>query len=137
MRWSDIKARPTDRKLREFAAAGAVVSVALAVWQAVSGHFALAAALLSIALVAAAVGFWKPRWLAPFFTAAIIVTFPLAWIVSLAVLALMFYGLLTPLAVLFRLFGRDALNRRPRPEQDSYWQEKPAANDPGRYLRQF
>jgi hypothetical protein len=71
------------------------------------------------------------------FTAAMIVTFPFAWIVSLVVLAIIFYGLITPLALLFRLLGRDALGRQHRPEQDTYWQEKPATQHPRRYLRQY
>jgi hypothetical protein len=137
MRWSEITARPTSRKLREFAAASVVATLALAVWQFASGNVALAAGLLAAAVIAAGVGYCKPRWLAPVFTAAMIVTFPFAWIVSLVVLAIIFYGLITPLAVLFRLLGRDALSRQLRPEQDSYWQEKPASQDPRRYLRQY
>ena len=66
-----------------------------------------------------------------------LIVLPIAWTVSLLVLAAVFYGLLTPLGLMFRLMGRDVLDRRPDPEQDTYWQGKPAAESPRRYLRQY
>lgn len=137
MRWSDVTSRPSDRKLREFAAASFVVATALAGWQLAGGKVAVATVLFTAAVLAAGVGYARPRWLAPVFTAAMIVTFPLAWVVSLVVLAIIFYGLFAPLALLFRLLGRDALNRQHRPDQDSYWQVKPTDTNPRRYLRQY
>ena len=137
MFWSEITARPTDRKLREFAAASAFLCIALAIWQIARGNAWMVGALLLIALAATGMALWRPRWLGPLFTAALIVTFPLAWAVSLAVLAIAFYGLITPLALFFRLIGRDVLERRPRPDEDSYWQAKPPAERPQRYLQQY
>ena len=137
MFWSEITARPTDRKLREFAAAGAIVCCGLAAWQVARGNAWMVGALLLIALAATGMALWRPRWLGPLFTAALIVTFPLAWTVSLAVLAIAFYGLITPLALFFRLIGRDVLDRRPRPDEDSYWQAKPPAERLQRYLQQY
>jgi hypothetical protein len=137
MRWYDAIARPTDRKLREFAATAAVVCLALAIWQLASGNAWLGGALLLLALAAMGVAFWRPRWLSPTLTVALVLTFPLAWTVSLAVLAIVFYGLITPLALFFRLTGRDVLDRHPRQDQDSYWRAKPSAEHPRRYLQQY
>ena len=137
MRWSDVSRPPTDRKLREFAAVGALVCAALAVWQGFNGHLVLAGVLTAILMTAIAVGVWKPRWLAPVFIAAMVVTFPIAWLVSLLTLAAIFYGLIAPTGLVFRLFGRDVLDRRMRPEQNSYWQQNPSAENPRRYLRQY
>jgi hypothetical protein len=137
MRWSDATARPTDRKLREFAAASAALCLALAIWRFTSGNTWIVGAWLLIAATAIGVACWRPRWLAPLFTAAMIVTFPLAWAVSLALLALVFYLVITPLALVFRVTGRDALTRRPQPDQASYWQAQPPAEQPQRYLQQY
>jgi hypothetical protein len=137
MRWSDALARPTDRKLREFAAASVVVCLPLAIWQLARGNGWLGGLLAVIAIAAAIVAAWQPRWLAPVFTAAMIATFPLAWALSLAVLALVYFGLITPLAILFRLLGRDALSRRIDQNRSSYWQPQPPADKPRRYLRQY
>lgn len=137
MHWSEVTKRPTDRQLREFAAVGALVCSALAVWHVWSGNLVLAGVLSAVLLSTIAAGIFRPRWLAPVFTAAMIVAFPIAWTVSLLVLAAVFYGLLTPVGLLFRLIGRNTLDRHSDPKQDSYWQEKPAAENPRRYLRQF
>jgi hypothetical protein len=66
-----------------------------------------------------------------------ILTFPVAWAVSTLLLAIVFYGLITPLGLLFRLIGRDPLDRSFKSDKDSYWQEKPAAENSRRYLQQF
>jgi hypothetical protein len=57
--------------------------------------------------------------------------------VTLVMLAIMFYLILTPVGWLFRLRRRDALQLRREPERNSYWvtrNETPAAE---RYLKQF
>ena len=49
---------------------------------------------------------------------------------------LLLYGLLfTPIALFFRMTGRDVLDRR-RPATASYWKPKPAARDKRAYFRQ-
>jgi len=138
MRWSDVTTAPTDRKLREFAAIAAIVLAALAGWQmaARDGLF-LAAGYVAAAAIVGLIGLARPRWLAPLFSLWMIIAFPLAWLVSLLVLAAIFYGLITPLGLLFRLLGRDPLDRAWRGGHDSYWKEKPAPQSPERYLRQF
>jgi hypothetical protein len=137
MRWSDVTTAPTDRTLRQFAALLTAAGLALAVWQGVRGGGS--AVLVGAAAVASFgfVGLVRPRWLAPLFVGWMVVAFPVGWLVSTLVLLVLFYGLVTPVALFFRLVGRDALDRRLAPGQNSYWEEKPAAGEPSRYLRQF
>ena len=138
MQWSEVITRPTDRKLREFAAIGAVLCIALAIWQGVSnGNLLLLGVYVALAGGVGIVGIVRPRWLGPIFTGWMILTFPIAWTVSTLVLLLLFYGLITPIALLFRLLGRDALDRKLRPDQNSYWTVKPSKKHPRTYLRQF
>lgn len=66
-----------------------------------------------------------------------IAAFPLGWIVSLTLLALVYYLVVTPLGVASRLVGRDRLGLRPDAEQKSYWSSLEAAKDPRRYFRQY
>ena len=70
---------------------------------------------------------------------------PIGWTVTHLLLALIFYGLVTPLGVSMRLFGRDPLRirrknrRKPSPdsqEPDSYWTPHDPGGDTPRYLRQ-
>ena len=51
-------------------------------------------------------------------------------------LAVIFYCLFTPVAVLFKLLGRDVLGRRLQPAQETYWATKPQAKDVRSYFRQ-
>jgi hypothetical protein len=63
-------------------------------------------------------------------------TSPLAWAVSHLVLAVIYYGIISPIAVVMRLFGRDKLERRFEPAVNSYWIARDSGDDTARYLRQ-
>ena len=43
-----------------------------------------------------------------------VLAFPIGWTVSQVILLLMFYGLFTPIGLVFRLIGRDPLHRARR-----------------------
>ena len=43
-------------------------------------------------------------------------------IMNRVLMALLFYGLITPLAVLLRLLGRDLIQSQPDTHVNSYWQ---------------
>jgi hypothetical protein len=138
MRWSDVTAPPTDRKLREFAVVAAFILAILAAWRLlVPSGWLLAASYGIGAVIVGLIGLARPRWLAPVFSLWMIIAFPIAWLVSHLVLAVIYYGLITPLGVTFRLFGRDAQDRSWPGRQDTYWRDKPAADNSERYLKQF
>jgi hypothetical protein len=61
---------------------------------------------------------------------------PLSWAVSHLVMAVIYYGVITPTAVVMRLFGRDKLGRRFDPATSSYWVVRRAGDSIGRYFRQ-
>jgi hypothetical protein len=65
-----------------------------------------------------------------------IAAFPIGWAISHLVLAILYYGLFTPVAAVFRMTGRDELNLRRPVRSDSYWSPKSTANDAAEYLRQ-
>ena len=52
-------------------------------------------------------------------------------------MAVLFYGVFTPIGLFFRLIGRDPLHRRFQPEADTYWVARRPATDVRRYFRQF
>jgi hypothetical protein len=62
---------------------------------------------------------------------------PIGWTISHLVLAVVFYGVLTPIALVLRLAGRDPLERRFDRAAATYWVERPAEQDPKRAFRQF
>jgi len=137
MKWFHLPLKPTPRVLRQFAAAWLIFFLALAVVQLFLRHRATAAGVLSVVALIGLAGLLKPsavRWL---FMGATVAAFPIGWVVTQVVLAVMFYAVLTPLALVFRLRGRDELQLRPKPEQTSFWITRHPERDVRRYLKQF
>ena len=137
MKWSNLPLKPTPRVLRQFAAAWLVFFLAAAAQQMFLRRHATAAGVLgAIALIGLA-GLVKPsavRWL---FVGATVAAFPIGWVMTQVVLMVMFYAVLTPLALVFRWRGRDELQLRRRPGQTSFWMTRPPERDVRRYLKQF
>lgn len=138
MRWSEIQFRPDDRTVRQFAGLWIVFFGGIAVYQ---GCFrertTVALTLGAVAAVVGLIGLAVPRMIRPIYVAWMIAAFPIGWVVSHLILAIIFYGLFTLVALFFRLIGRDALQRGPHPELDSYYVPKPMPTDPALYLRQY
>ena len=138
MKWSELPLRPTPRILRQFAATLLVVLALVCLRHPALIHGASAGRWVIGALVLLGiVGLLKPatiRWL---FIGATVVTFPIGWAVTLLMLGLMFYLILTPVALVFRLLGRDELQLRRRPDQSSFWIKRGEPSEPERYLKQF
>jgi hypothetical protein len=61
---------------------------------------------------------------------------PVGWLVSHALLAVIYFGLLTPMALVMRLFGRDRLALRAGRGAASSWSEHDPGGDVARYFRQ-
>jgi hypothetical protein len=137
MKWSDLPLKPPRRTLRQFAAAWLVFFLAAASYQMlVRDRPAAGYVLGAIALIGLA-GLLKPlavRWL---FIGMTVVAFPIGWAMTQVILAVMFYLVLTPLALVFRWRGRDELQLRRKPGQSSFWITRGHPRDAGSYLKQF
>jgi len=125
MTWSDIPWQPTTRLLRQFAMLCVLMFTGLAVMQWWHERFILATVLAAIAAASGVVGAARPRWLGPVYVACMVLVFPLGWLVLNVCLAVVYFGMITPLACWFRLIGRDPLERRPHPDKETYLQTKP------------
>jgi hypothetical protein len=138
MKWTDIPLKPTPKMLRQFAAAALVFFLVIGARQYfVCGQHKIGVALGVLAVVIGVPGLIKPaavRWL---FVGWMVLAFPIGWLVSQIVLLLMYYLMFTPVAVLFRLRGRDPLCRRPAPGRSSYWTPKQTPQDVRSYFRQY
>ncbi|HLZ54979.1 MAG TPA: hypothetical protein VKS19_10905 [Verrucomicrobiae bacterium] len=137
MKWFHLPVKPTSRVLRQFAAAWLVFFLAVAAQQMFLRSRATAAGVLGAIALIGLIGLVKPsavRWL---FVGATVAAFPIGWVMTQVVLAVMFYGVLTPLALVFRWRGRDELQLRPKPEATSFWITRHPERDVRRYLKQF
>ena len=137
MQWSDVTTPPPAKTLRQFAGLCLVVFPALALWRVTRGQSdAIAAALAAAGVVVGLIGLVRPTAIRWVFTGWLILAFPIGWAVSRIALGLLFFGLITPVAFVFRLAGRDVLHRRRRPGA-SYWVTKARPADVREYFRQF
>ncbi|MFQ5913810.1 MAG: SxtJ family membrane protein [Nitrospinota bacterium] len=60
------------------------------------------------------------------------------WVNTRILLVIFFFLVITPTAVVARLFGKDLLSQRLDPDAESYWIPRKAEPfDPKSYLRQF
>jgi hypothetical protein len=135
--WEDIDRHPSDRKVRQFAVICCCVFSSLAAFQFAAGHRTSAISWLVAAAIVGGLGAFAPKLGRPVFIAFTIATFPIGWVVSWIVLAVIFYLIVTPLAMIFRLRGRDPLYLRETPEGASLWRERQEPEDDRQYFRQF
>ncbi len=137
MRMSDDPFAPSDRMVRQFAGLWVLIFGGVACRTFQSGHPFGALTLAVLALTVGPLGLVRPGAVRPVYVGWMRLTYPIGWAVSRLLLAGLFYGLFTPMALLFRVTGRDVLCRRPQVGKTTYWSAKATAPDPARYLRQF
>jgi hypothetical protein len=101
------------------------------------GNTILAVGFFALAATIGLVGLVMPRAIRPVFVASVVVTFPIGWVVSRLALAFLFYAVLTPIGLWFRLIGRDTLVLRHYPGRTTYWTSKPVVHDVRRYFQPF
>ena len=93
--------------------------------------------LVNIVLVIAGVaGSIWPAAVRQIFLTWTVITFPIGWMISHLVLALIFFGVFFPIGIAMKCFGYDPLQLRGK-NCDSYWVSLEAITDQERYFRQF
>ncbi len=66
-----------------------------------------------------------------------VITYPIGYVISHVVMALLFYGVITPVGLIMRLAGRDPLNRNFDRKVESYLEPHHQRKDKGSYFKQF
>ena len=137
MTWSSIPFDPTAKVLRQFAAAWLIVFMAYGICQYRHTHHELGITLVALAAVVGSLGLIKPgavRWI---FVGWMIIAFPIGWLISQVMLLTIFFLVLTPAGILFRLKGRDLLARKLSPGRSTFWTTKTIPKDVRSYFRQY
>ena len=134
-----INKNPTRRELNQF---GFIWLGFLAFFGLIAffkfGNPQVARWLWVAALVVPIVGWLVPAFMRLVFLGMSYLAWPIGFVVSHVVLAVVYYLVLTPIGLLTRLFGYDSMEKRFDSEAESYWIERSAeAADPKRYFRQF
>jgi hypothetical protein len=110
--------------------------VGILVWRA-TGSLSTPRYIWGIGVVLAAVYYAVPPLRRPIFAGWMYAAYPIGWVVSHVLLALIYFGLLTPIGKLMALVGYDPMERRFDRTAASYWIERERNTDTSRYFRQF
>src|SRR5688500_15892181 len=100
MRWSDLPLNPSDRTVREFAGLWCVVVGALAAWHGLVQENGSLGVIVGLVASLGPVGLLFPRAARPVFVTWVVVAFPIGWVVSRLLVVVLFFGLVTPVALL-------------------------------------
>jgi len=129
---------PDRKTLAEFAEAGMfVLGMVAAPLAYLKGQPRVAVAFWLAAMTLRILGLIRPDWLRPIFLGLTLATWPIGWVVGWVALAVLYFAIFTPIALLFRLIGRDALKRKFDPKAESYWEPYQPNRGIDRYLRPF
>ena len=135
----EINRDPSHRQIRQFAFIAlpgfCLVLAAIAMYR--FGSWPTAGSLIAAGVASIALGLVRPRWMRVVYIGWMWAAFPIGWLVSHALLAAIFYLVMTPIGLLRKIIGHDPLNRRFDREAETYWVPRPPESDPSRYFRQF
>jgi uncharacterized membrane protein YciS (DUF1049 family) len=138
---------PDERTLRQFgfiALFGFSVLALLAFFERAIFAFGLGQARPAVALTlgilsvcALAFSLLWPRGNWPLYVGLSVVTFPIGFVLSYVILAILFFLVIAPIGALLRVLGRDPLARGYDPSALSYFQKCRPARPKAHYFRQF
>ncbi len=139
MKWSEKHTNPDLKTLQQFGGLSfAFLSYGAYVQGYVKHQPNLAITLAALAVVMGVLALVKPAFIKPIFVGAMVVTFPIGFVVSKVLLGLIYYGLITPIALVFRVIGRDELFLKDkRATATTYWLPKVISTDSKRYFRMY
>jgi hypothetical protein len=131
-----INKDPSRRQLAVFGAAW-LVFLALSGWASWSrGRHMAAEVLWTVAAVVPLAGLFVPRFLRLVYLGLSYLTYPVGFVVSYVVLAVVYFLALAPIGLTMRLFRHDPLSRRLDPLAKSYWKPRNAAKSAEDYFNQ-
>lgn len=135
----EINWHPDRKELRTFAIAAmiAAILVSLLLYRFRGVGHQWVAVISSIGAAVFLAGFLYPGAIRVIYLGLILVTLPVGLLISFFLLATFYFGILTPLAIVFRLIGRDPLNREFDPDIGSYWITHHQPDNVDRYFNQF
>lgn len=134
----DLNLNPNRKELRQFSVA-LIVATALVgglLWWKL-GPNPWSQGLWIGGPIAGLLGLVVPIAIKPLFIALSVLAFPIGLVIGTLALAMVYYGLVTPIGLFFRIIGRDSLNRKFDPNASSYWIRRHPRPGAGRYFQQF
>jgi hypothetical protein len=143
----DLNLRPDEATLRQFGwialgGFGFLAAIAwfellifgfgLGPWRPwVAGFFALLAALAVLFSIV------YPKANLPIYVGLSVVAYPIGLVLANLIMGVLFYLLVTPVGLFFKITGRDSLRRKFEPEAATYWEQSKRDRPLESYFKQF
>lgn len=143
----ELDLKPDDRTLRQFgwiALGGFALLTGLAWFDLLIFSFGLGAAKVPLCATFAGIGIYAalaslvfPRANLPVYLGLTLIAFPIGFVLSYVIMGTLFYVLITPVGLLFRLTGRDAMKRSFESGAPSYFVDVGSPAPRERYFKQY
>ena len=143
----EINFNPDTNTLRQFgviAFVGFGALGALAYYEMLVFSFGLGEARLPVATGFVALGsvallfsLVAPRANRLLFVGFTLLAFPIGFVLSYLIMGALYFLIIGPIAVAFRLFGRDSMHRAYDPDAPTYWSTARPARDKESYFHQY
>ncbi len=105
--------------------------------KSISRQVCVMALLVGLGLVAGGLAWLAPRAVRPLYVGLLLITAPIGFVLSYVIMGVLFYLLITPLALVLRLVGYDPLKRKFERQAETYWVEVEQRASKESYFRQF
>ena len=131
-----INHNPPNRELRQFCGiwlpAGALIIgfSFMSDWQS---RLILWGVLGAVAVI----GLALPKLIRPIYVGLMYAVFPIGFVLSYVILAIVYYLVITPVGLIMRLVGYDPMQRTLQREAASYWMPREQVTNTSQYFRQF
>jgi Saxitoxin biosynthesis operon protein SxtJ len=102
-----------------------------------SARTTVAGAFAGLGILSALFSLVAPKANKPIFLGLTILSFPIGFVLSYVIMGFLFFGLITPVGLIFRLIGKDPLQRRFDRSAATYWSDPRPRRGKESYFRQF
>ncbi len=143
----EINLDPDEKVLRQFgwiALVGFGFIAVIAWYEVLIFSFGLGSAKPYVAGIAGGLGLLSALFSLVFpkankliFVGLSVVTYPIGFVLSYVIMGTIFYLMLAPVGIIFRITGRDPMKRRFEPQTESYWVDARPPRPNESYFRQF
>jgi hypothetical protein len=134
----DINWNPSRKELKAFSLL-LIVFFAIVAWLAHRKGVSIDTTWLIAGggAVVGVAGLLSPGFIRVVYVVWMAAVFPIGFVVSNVVLAIVFYGVVSPIGLLAKLTGRNALQLGFDRDARTYWNTRQQIKDPRRYFRQY
>ncbi|GAB4141507.1 MAG: hypothetical protein Tsb009_11300 [Planctomycetaceae bacterium] len=134
----DVNWKPSRREMKTFSLLFILFFGLVAYWvYGWTNSTTAAYTTFAVAAVVGGVGFFLPDWMRYVYVVWMAAVLPIGWVISHVMLAVIFYGVVTPIGLIMRACGKDPMNRRFDKNAKTYWIKRETQPKPEQYFRQF